>query len=240
MFKKKENEKNVEMKYEKLTPEPNADISVYDGMLTAAFEDNDIRNIALSGPYGSGKSTIIQKFLKDNEKIKSLSISLAHFKGTNDHEETEKYQSIEGKIINQILYEINPSRIKQTRFKLKRDISNIKTAVWAIIVLFMLSSILFLLNKEDVLTFFSNSPYEWVKEIGTTSNIHVASGIAIMILLLATFFVLWYLFSILFKNVSLSKLKIRGAEIDLFNKSNLVLKVESIFVSASLIRIIYS
>lgn len=220
MFKKKENEKNVEMKYEKLTPEPNADISVYDGMLTAAFEDNDIRNIALSGPYGSGKSTIIQKFLKDNEKIKSLSISLAHFKGTNDHEETEKYQSIEGKIINQILYEINPSRIKQTRFKLKRDISNIKTAVWAIIVLFMLSSILFLLNKEDVLTFFSNSPYEWVKEIGTTSNIHVASGIAIMILLLATFFVLWYLFSILFKNVSLSKLKIRGAEIDLFNKSN--------------------
>ena len=42
---------------EKLTPVSSADISIYETAIDEAFADADIKNIALSGAYGSGKSS---------------------------------------------------------------------------------------------------------------------------------------------------------------------------------------
>lgn len=40
----------------------------YIAALRWAFENKKIRNIALTGPYGSGKSSIIETFLAEDEK----------------------------------------------------------------------------------------------------------------------------------------------------------------------------
>ena len=44
-----------------------------------ALSKSNIHNIAISGPYGSGKSSVIESYLKQRTKLKALRISLAAF-----------------------------------------------------------------------------------------------------------------------------------------------------------------
>lgn len=44
----------------------------YINALDWALENNNIRNIALSGPYGSGKSSIINTYIKNDEEKNKL------------------------------------------------------------------------------------------------------------------------------------------------------------------------
>lgn len=52
----------------------------YAAALSYALENDRIKNIAITGPYGSGKSSIIKTFeVKNSSKYKFLNISLASF-----------------------------------------------------------------------------------------------------------------------------------------------------------------
>ena len=46
-------------------------------VLTHALNDEDIRNVALTGPFGSGKSSIIQTLMEEHKEFHYLPISLA-------------------------------------------------------------------------------------------------------------------------------------------------------------------
>ena len=66
--------------YHALTP--NCDIQngqEYMAALDWALEQEDIRNIAISGPYGSGKSSVISTYFKRINRGDVLPISLAAF-----------------------------------------------------------------------------------------------------------------------------------------------------------------
>ncbi|EHQ25944.1 YobI family P-loop NTPase [Mucilaginibacter paludis] len=66
--------------FDDLTPIDNADEqSVYLDALQWALTNPKIKNIALSGPYGSGKSSIVKTFEKKNPGYHYLNISLAAF-----------------------------------------------------------------------------------------------------------------------------------------------------------------
>lgn len=66
-------------KFVDLAPTDQADKSgVYSEALEYALSRPKVSNIALTGPYGSGKSSIIQTFLKKYNR-KALHISLAAF-----------------------------------------------------------------------------------------------------------------------------------------------------------------
>ena len=45
--------------FEKLTPVTDSDISVYESAIDFVFENDDVKNIALSGAYGAGKSSVL-------------------------------------------------------------------------------------------------------------------------------------------------------------------------------------
>ena len=45
--------------FKKLTPINDADLSIYKEALKTAFKDSEIKNIAISGVYGSGKSIMV-------------------------------------------------------------------------------------------------------------------------------------------------------------------------------------
>ncbi|MFK3588078.1 hypothetical protein OCH80_06685 [Lactobacillus sp. 23-2] len=81
-----------------------------------------LHNVALTGPYGSGKSSIIASYLKkhpDVEKI-SLNISLATFslkKGSGDGGTSSSEEEIQKGILKQIFYKVKPSKIPLSRYR---------------------------------------------------------------------------------------------------------------------------
>jgi len=91
-----------------LTPIDNADPDgTYAKALSFALRNTRIKNIALSGPYGSGKSSIIRTYEK-NSNYKFLNISLASFK-------EDKYNSelIERSILHAMIFHLCMYRITQ-------------------------------------------------------------------------------------------------------------------------------
>ena len=95
--------KKKEIQYHPLTPIEDADCEVYFDALKSALEHKDVKNIAVTGPYGSGKSSMIRSFFaKYNQdgKYKPITITLANFEANvnaklNSNEEKPKPKSHE-------------------------------------------------------------------------------------------------------------------------------------------------
>ena len=112
-------------KFQKLTPIDDADIEVYKEALDFIFDSEDIKNIAISGPYGAGKSSILETYKKNNDNKKFIHISLAHFENPDNEKEREldiKESILEGKILNQLIHQIPSENIPQTNFKVKKKL----------------------------------------------------------------------------------------------------------------------
>lgn len=121
-------------KFVNLAPTDQADKDgVYSDALLFATTDPKVNNIALTGPYGSGKSSIIQSFLKRYQRP-ALHISLAAFvkeaSASTDKEfsvSSDKKagasnlkvsrQEIERSILQQMLYGADANRLPLSRFK---------------------------------------------------------------------------------------------------------------------------
>lgn len=105
-------------RYVDLAPTDEADPSgVYSAALTEATSNPRVMNIALTGPYGSGKSSIIKSFLKGYSRP-VLQISLAAFlpdAALAGHRVTR--QEIERSILQQMLYGADANRLPLSRFK---------------------------------------------------------------------------------------------------------------------------
>ncbi|MDP1988457.1 hypothetical protein, partial [Phenylobacterium sp.] len=101
-----------------LAPTDEADKEgVYAGALNYAMNNERVFNIALTGPYGSGKSSIIKSFLKRYERP-ALNISLAAFVPGVDAASKEVHrQEIERSILQQMLYGADANRLPLSRFK---------------------------------------------------------------------------------------------------------------------------
>lgn len=139
---------NVEQKLKKKTSEnklefydlaaiDNIEDSDYLDTIKWALDKNNITNIALTGPYGSGKSSIIKSFEKKYENVndyKFLNISLATFK---EDEELKKIDSdlIEKSILQQMFYKVDYNTIPNSRFQRIKTIKYLKiktffTCIW--------------------------------------------------------------------------------------------------------------
>ena len=111
----------------------------YIAALRWAFENKKIRNIALTGPYGSGKSSIIETFLAEDEKAvqkkgwierllfqkairkSALKISMATFEEGNsaqgDGRIPVEEDEVEKGILKQLFYKVEPGKIPQSRYR---------------------------------------------------------------------------------------------------------------------------
>lgn len=97
---------------------------VYYNLLRKALDDPRILNIALSGPFASGKSSILEK-LKATYPSEMIHISLANFKFATDRddgEESEKHsrtkqEQVQREVVKQILYSEKPGKRRSSRFK---------------------------------------------------------------------------------------------------------------------------
>ena len=48
-----------DLRFQKLTPTSNVNLNAYEEGFEFIFSNDDIRNIAVSGPYSSGKSSLL-------------------------------------------------------------------------------------------------------------------------------------------------------------------------------------
>lgn len=147
-----------ELHFEKLTATRLSDDEMqdYTKALDFVFQEDDLLNIAITGPYASGKSSVIKTYEEDHKEYKGIHISLAYFSPTleskikgkkNDDELTfEDELMLERKIINQLIHQIDPNKIPATEFKVKKETKKSTTIFWALII--SLSIYLFIYGKE--------------------------------------------------------------------------------------------
>ena len=112
----------ADLTFSPLTPTDEAkDCESYMGALSWALNQDKIHNIAISGPYGSGKSSVIRTFLSPHgqqSKYKHLTISLATFSVQKDGNNQElQSRLIESSILEQLFYHEEDSHIPDSRFK---------------------------------------------------------------------------------------------------------------------------
>ena len=53
------------MIFQKLTPTDNVKMEVYEEAFNYIFENEDIKNVAVSGPYSAGKSSLLESYKKN-------------------------------------------------------------------------------------------------------------------------------------------------------------------------------
>ena len=83
----------------------------------AAFNNEKIYNIAISGPYGSGKSSIINSYIKKHPELKVVNISLANFLTLNKNDDIDS--------VNQNLNDVsNEEEEGENEDKSKEDLPN--------------------------------------------------------------------------------------------------------------------
>lgn len=222
--------------YNPLSPTENAEkVDVYLDALTWSLENRGkIKNIAISGPYGSGKSSVLKTFQnknKFNKKYKFLYISLANF--VNEEKEKKKIEKneanikgnekafevsqrlIELSILQQLLYYEHDKNIPGSRFK------RIQTHGKFPLILLSTGSIIYLisflyLKFPDLLANFSLFKLP-LKYQPLTHNISV------IILLLGSLFLISKVIKIL-KSITIKNVELGNAKIEIGDKvSNSIL-----------------
>ncbi|RZJ80000.1 MAG: hypothetical protein EOO47_09005, partial [Flavobacterium sp.] len=131
-----------------LSPIRNADKDrSYSKILKWAIENKSIKNLALSGPYGSGKSSIIQTFQQRHPEYHYLNISLASFKKSDNKSEVELVLL---SILQQIFYYVKSKSMPDSRFKRINPLSkgeiaskSIFLSLWGVSLIFVLKKNLF-------------------------------------------------------------------------------------------------
>lgn len=98
------------------------------------------KNIAITGEYATGKSSLVRTYFKDNRHVIYVSIA-SYLENLSQNKNTE---ILEKGILQQILYEISPLSLPLSRIS-RRDSNNISffvsNIVISVIVLFILSAI---------------------------------------------------------------------------------------------------
>lgn len=144
-----------EYKFRALTSNKDVEIKpVTERALEFAIDKNsEVTNVAITGNYGAGKSSVVESFERKCTDKKFIHISLGQYDETIGSEKNglnnRQINTIEGKIINQLLHQINPNQIRKSIFKTLDAESQIKPFNISIYLGLVLLLPLYLLNVSS-------------------------------------------------------------------------------------------
>ena len=229
LFEKKEQKNDDELKYEEIKFEHLAPIDTVEDEVTFnaldyALSQNNIRNIAVTGNYGSGKSSVLQSYIKQNKKNKFLNISLATFaieekdekKVSSDDKLPETtIQKIEKSILQQIFYRKAGSKFPYSRFNRIKSLSFWHKIGIEFILIFLILFPIKILKNDIWIQFKEALTISFNKE---TSNF--VFGVTGKTFLLAVFFIITFLIALyniisIFNRIRLTKFSFQKAEFGL-------------------------
>ena len=226
---------NENITFYDLTPTDDIKLDIYEKAINFSLENNKVFNVAISGGYGSGKSSLLESYKKNHPEKNFLNISLTHF---NTTENTNKNNSpiseennyskdkslvpvLEVKILNQLIHQISYEKIPQTHLKTKRKFTEEELENTTMQILLFIASLLyfiyfnkwnnFILNLEDFSSFYS------ILKLTTYSYSRLVS-ILILFYLLGRF--IYNLLKFQKTKNFFKKLNIQGNEIEISEDNN--------------------
>lgn len=148
-------------KFNALTPEVlEENKSIYTEALDYAFNNDDIKNIAITGIYGAGKSSVWKTYATKKNIKNCITVSLGKY---DDSELKERDIGLENRLerqlINQILSQIKVSAIPLSKYKFKENITNKKLNCMVFWTVLFIASILLWFIREPMIAFINNSFY---------------------------------------------------------------------------------
>jgi hypothetical protein len=112
--------------YDDLTPIDKADEDKnYSEALIWALKNPSVKNIAITGPYGSGKSSVLRTFEKEHKEYSYLNISLGAFKDDlQTPKTTDEHRNalIEKSVLQQVFYRVGEHAVPHSRFQRIKEI----------------------------------------------------------------------------------------------------------------------
>lgn len=228
---------STDQPYQDLTPSSTVhNFEQYEGAIDFALKNREVKNLAITSPYGGGKSSFIKTFQHRYPSVKVLNISLASFSTTTENitkpqsEQDQKggaknaeptdqktdqkdtrqildHKQIEFSILQQIFYSGADNKLEKSRFqRVKPEKKLLKFIAPPLGVAFLLA--LSVLITSGI---FEDS-YWWEKDtIKSYDHIQVISFVivllgAVLILYHARFFL---------RKISLKKVSVAGSELEL-------------------------
>ena len=191
--------------------------------LRNAIDSNNCNNIAITGVYGSGKSSIIQTYLAEMSSCfrakKVLSLSLSNFMDQEIKGEDTAYErTIENKIFQHILFKANEEKTAQSHYKKIANISRKRAFGMTMLLVWVVVCFLIVFFPQRLLSFkYISDLYEWVHSLGIYRWIHgivYIGAIASMIyaLIRCVIYTIRRIRKIRIKGVEVEKLKVNFEE----------------------------
>lgn len=189
-----------------------------------AISNPKIKNIALTGPYGAGKSSIINSYLKQYPKCKAIGLSLATFDGRSwdkvqqlfneknyadaQNAKKEFEDELERGILKQLFYKVDAVKIPLSRYRKLHHVNLWKYITGIIFLVMAIISGIYLLFPDEVVSVFTTyrDGIESFKEA-------VARFTALVIALLGVGYIIRYIMSkFTIKEISVGDISAQGEE----------------------------
>jgi|GEM_PF-6715388 len=224
---------DVPFEFHKLSPsliDENApSYRICETALNQAYENEEIKNIAVTGIHGSGKSSILKTYYYCNKKRNRNLIKVAiadfgdlHYKSQDNDDldddqknstkkRPEKIKIAERQIINQILYQIPSRKIPLSKFQIKERRGWWKSLLLTVIFIMFIIGVFSLFN-DNLLMFICSELLEivdttyWIKLVVTTC------------LIIPVMLAVWWLARRI--NFRLNKISFKGAESELIENDD--------------------
>lgn len=187
-------------KYDILTPVRISKEEVTYKLLKEKIIDKKVKNIGITGSYGSGKSSLIETIKEDDDlkTKKNISISLLNFNGNsiNNEKVEEKTLELEKRILQQIFYQKTQQELPLSKFH-KIEIIDKNKEYFKIVHLTIFFAVAFIIKEKYLTT---------IKEIIVQGELN---KINLLEYLFGVFFLLWGCYFLNELVIGTKKLKIK-------------------------------
>lgn len=202
--------------YCSLSPKVSEDVdkdNAYSEAIEWALTRDDIKNIALTGIYGAGKSSVLEKFEKNHKtdtQYSFFNVSLATF-------DTYKpdTKNIEECILQQIFYQVDSKKIPHSRFKKithlpDKTIEKYEGMILTLVILGMLV----------IYPQLYNVPFSLISKMNENGYPLVIATILLIVFILLSLFFVDLLIKFLYRKIKLTKLSINKVGFEVVNKES--------------------
>lgn len=167
----------------KLTTEQQQELhfKTYEDAIDTVFEKKrkdgaEVLNVALSGTYGAGKSSIMKTYESLRPDKRMIHVSFAHFEC--EAQKDKKY--LQTKIVNQMIHQIAAEDITESNLKLKVPVEKKTITEYASMLSLMVVSLLYLMLFSEYIWKYNLFAWQKYVKIGCNALAIILIGIAVV------------------------------------------------------------